>query len=291
MMIEPSSRNKKLLLIIFLLGLLVGIIVFIQKESLKNLHKNDGKNVLCTQDARLCPDGSYVGRTGPDCEFSPCPEESTPFSSDFINEEMKKEITLALLSNESLSWQTTPGGRRFCIVQNLEPSKDLFPFYVWARCGEFTFLKDSLQERSGVSVPTMIDYPNELSYRDPARFTIRIPRDGAAYSEDIKNIFPENLHRKIYSYNNDSISKKLRDEALAYFLSVQTAESHPAWQAIKEAIENCEVEQVFQAHSLAVSAKLKDGRTLEATEPRIDDIITLALSAQSGCGEILMATE
>jgi len=27
----------------------------------------------CTAEARLCPDGSAVGRTGPDCEFAPCP--------------------------------------------------------------------------------------------------------------------------------------------------------------------------------------------------------------------------
>lgn len=27
---------------------------------------------VCTQDAQLCPDGSYVGRTGPKCEFK-CP--------------------------------------------------------------------------------------------------------------------------------------------------------------------------------------------------------------------------
>lgn len=27
----------------------------------------------CTQEARLCPDGSYVGRTGQNCEFAPCP--------------------------------------------------------------------------------------------------------------------------------------------------------------------------------------------------------------------------
>ncbi|OGZ60670.1 MAG: hypothetical protein A2919_02110 [Candidatus Spechtbacteria bacterium RIFCSPLOWO2_01_FULL_43_12] len=29
--------------------------------------------VFCTQDAKLCPDGSYVGRTGPNCEFADCP--------------------------------------------------------------------------------------------------------------------------------------------------------------------------------------------------------------------------
>lgn len=29
--------------------------------------------VACTMEAKLCPDGSYVGRTGPNCEFAPCP--------------------------------------------------------------------------------------------------------------------------------------------------------------------------------------------------------------------------
>jgi hypothetical protein len=28
----------------------------------------------CTAEAKLCPDGSYVGRVPPDCEFAPCPE-------------------------------------------------------------------------------------------------------------------------------------------------------------------------------------------------------------------------
>jgi|GEM_PF-1643448 len=29
--------------------------------------------VACTMDAMACPDGSYVGRVAPDCNFSPCP--------------------------------------------------------------------------------------------------------------------------------------------------------------------------------------------------------------------------
>jgi len=27
----------------------------------------------CTMEAKLCPDGTSVGRTGPNCEFAPCP--------------------------------------------------------------------------------------------------------------------------------------------------------------------------------------------------------------------------
>lgn len=30
----------------------------------------------CTMEAKLCPDGSYVGRTNPNCEFAPCPSEA-----------------------------------------------------------------------------------------------------------------------------------------------------------------------------------------------------------------------
>jgi hypothetical protein len=30
--------------------------------------------VACTADAKLCPDGSSVGRVAPDCEFAPCPD-------------------------------------------------------------------------------------------------------------------------------------------------------------------------------------------------------------------------
>ncbi len=33
-------------------------------------------NQICTQDAMMCPDGSYVGRTGPNCEFAKCPNGS-----------------------------------------------------------------------------------------------------------------------------------------------------------------------------------------------------------------------
>lgn len=37
-----------------------------------NVPANSGQTVFCTQEAKLCPDGSYVGRRGPKCEFSAC---------------------------------------------------------------------------------------------------------------------------------------------------------------------------------------------------------------------------
>ena len=32
------------------------------------------KPTACTMDAKICPDGTAVGRTGPNCEFAPCPK-------------------------------------------------------------------------------------------------------------------------------------------------------------------------------------------------------------------------
>ncbi len=34
--------------------------------------------VACTMEAKLCPDGSYVGRVGPRCEFAECPAAPNP---------------------------------------------------------------------------------------------------------------------------------------------------------------------------------------------------------------------
>ncbi len=31
----------------------------------------------CTMEAMVCPDGSAVGRTGPNCAFAPCPTPAT----------------------------------------------------------------------------------------------------------------------------------------------------------------------------------------------------------------------
>ncbi len=36
---------------------------------------------ICTQEVKTCPDGTSVGRTGPNCEFAPCPTKTATESS------------------------------------------------------------------------------------------------------------------------------------------------------------------------------------------------------------------
>ncbi len=61
---------KKPILFVIVLGLAVLVYIKFHKEPVNN----DGSNqVACTMEAKLCPDGSYVGRIGPKCEFKACP--------------------------------------------------------------------------------------------------------------------------------------------------------------------------------------------------------------------------
>src|SRR3989344_1608320 len=42
----------------------------------QNIGGSNEETTACPQDAMQCPDGSYVGRIGPNCEFALCPSEA-----------------------------------------------------------------------------------------------------------------------------------------------------------------------------------------------------------------------
>jgi len=60
--------NKEILIAIFGVILLAGAVYLVFVLITGN------KQVACTMEAKICSDGSAVGRTGPNCEFAPCPE-------------------------------------------------------------------------------------------------------------------------------------------------------------------------------------------------------------------------
>ena len=62
------AKNK--IYLIFFLILIVFLIVFILI-----INRNQEKNIACTLEAKICSDGSFVGRTLPNCDFSLCPGE------------------------------------------------------------------------------------------------------------------------------------------------------------------------------------------------------------------------
>ncbi|HVY35913.1 MAG TPA: hypothetical protein VG982_01380 [Candidatus Paceibacterota bacterium] len=50
----------------------IAAVVYLSLNSSKE-PSNPPAQTACPQDAMLCPDGSYVARTGPQCTFAPCP--------------------------------------------------------------------------------------------------------------------------------------------------------------------------------------------------------------------------
>jgi hypothetical protein len=68
-----KKKNNKIFLIILLIiiiALIAGYFLYQQNS----VSFKQAKSVACTQDAKVCPDGSSVGRVPPNCEFAPCPD-------------------------------------------------------------------------------------------------------------------------------------------------------------------------------------------------------------------------
>ncbi len=72
--------NKKILLGLVVLIILIGGVLYFNKDT------NNSGNLACTTEAKICPDGSSVGRTGPNCEFAECAAVTEKKVTAHINE-------------------------------------------------------------------------------------------------------------------------------------------------------------------------------------------------------------
>jgi len=80
--VEPKKKLSLSTIVILLVAIVLigvgGIYAF----------KRFNQPKVCTEEAKVCSDGSNVGRTGPNCEFAPCPTEissATPTSAETAN--------------------------------------------------------------------------------------------------------------------------------------------------------------------------------------------------------------
>lgn len=120
-----------------------------------------------------------------------------------LNPQLEKTIEDYLVTLPELAWQTEEGTSNICVFENLDSENELFPLSLWVYCAEYRIAENGeIEKLSGSSLPLLLDYPNELSFYDIEKFVIKIPRNGSLYSEDIKEIFPANLQRKILFHNS-----------------------------------------------------------------------------------------
>lgn len=98
------SRPAMLLLIPYIIWVsFAGYLNF----SIWQLSGDAPKAVQCTMEAKLCGDGSAVGRTGPNCEFAKCPDEIINLDDQTLVEKYLRENIKTLASEKPVlggSW-------------------------------------------------------------------------------------------------------------------------------------------------------------------------------------------
>ena len=252
---KKMSSIKYVLLILFLI--IIAFLLF-QYFDYKSLNKNVDFNNLKT------------------------PPTDSLTISNFGNDQIEKAISNYLLTEKHFSWKNRDDSHNFCTIKNLKPDKELFPLYIWACCGEYIVENNKLETISGSSGPVKINYPNELSYYHSDKFSYEAPGDGANYTKDIKKIFPEDVQQKIFDHNVEDLIVRAENYA---FTNISN------WNSIKQAIGDCEIKSVMQTHALEITATFKDGKTVIAQEPKIDDIFDIIAENKDKCGKVIMATE
>jgi hypothetical protein len=91
-----------------------------------NTNSTPNEPVFCTADAKLCPDGTAVGRVGPNCEFAPCPESTPPSAPD--------DLSAAHWQCEDGSWKNNPED---CFENNCVTKDDCQLMGVKGVCGPY----------------------------------------------------------------------------------------------------------------------------------------------------------
>lgn len=82
--------------------------VKIQSVTQDASHTNPDNAVVCTMEAKMCPDGSFVGRSGPNCEFKACPTKLSlkdALAECLPKSDMKSKETCDALIGQIQSYQ------------------------------------------------------------------------------------------------------------------------------------------------------------------------------------------
>lgn len=113
-------NNKKIMLGFIALLVVIGTVVVV--------HKTPQGDVVCTKEAKICPDGSSVGRTRPLCEFAVCPPLKVEATSTPISATTTQVNKILVKQKGMLTGSMTIGP--ICPVERIdnpcEPSSEMY---------------------------------------------------------------------------------------------------------------------------------------------------------------------
>lgn len=131
--LPPKQTNYVSFVLVAITFLLFGLAggYYLAKTSLLDQLFAKYMSKTCTLEAKICPDGTAVGRTGPKCEFAPCPTPVDPTANwktyRIAQFNMEFKLPPDLLSPGELRdlSQTVPSpntGEVFCLTISLKKS-------------------------------------------------------------------------------------------------------------------------------------------------------------------------
>jgi len=128
----------------------------------------------CTKDARQCPDGSWVSRSGPDCTFAPCPTDSLEAETIALEEQIN-------LSGELASYDFASG-----ILQQYLEGVAMFQLLLNAKLEEKAF-DEKVASKVQYTQSLQAFQPDSTStYRFPMVTLVFIPMDGGTQDSKVE---------------------------------------------------------------------------------------------------------
>lgn len=89
------------------IAIVLGMVVLLGIVFVFHAQKREVGQIACTEEALICPDGTGVGRSGPQCAFSPCASKG-PFTGELAKDSAGYRLIVA--SPESI-----PGGAAYAM--------------------------------------------------------------------------------------------------------------------------------------------------------------------------------
>lgn len=181
-------------------------------ELINRLYSDQPLQATCTMEAKLCPDGTSVGRSGPSCEFAPCPVASPSAIlsnwKTYNNQTLKYEIKYP--PNLTIK---IPENCDDCLILYLDPNNKE---YIQIQSGsissmgrEYTINDATLHKPNATR--TTVNGEEAVSYRGEYTNGVWAYKGIDFFPTDIK-YFPVK-----FEYIGDGSNEKLVDQILSTF--------------------------------------------------------------------------
>jgi hypothetical protein len=161
-------------------------------------------SIACTMEAKLCPDGTAVGRSGPNCEFTPCPSEA------LCEEEKCPDGSVARRTGDGCVISNCPNGLNLakelvdCLPKSDLRSKEKCDILL-AGITDFNGCKEA-------GFPIMETYPEQCRTADGRNFVRQIDNQWemikqAIYNCEVKSVMQTHIKEITAKLKNGEILK------------------------------------------------------------------------------------